>query len=502
VEFLSPSKTIRMKLKFTMAIVAFSFMLTTDVTQAQSNKKSTACDLRTDMRKLWEDHVQWTRNVIFNILDDLPGAAQDVARLLKNQEDIGNAIKPYYGDEAGNQLTSLLRNHILIAADLLVALKNDNTAAFNTANAKWFANADSIAAFLSSANPNWPLAQMKEMMYTHLNLTAAEALARKQHNYDADVTAYDNVHNEILQMADMLTEGIVKQFSNKFSGCPIKENTEQSKPTECDLKTGMRKLWEDHITWTRNVIFNIIDNLPGTTQAVNRLLQNQVDIGNAIKPYYGDAAGNHLTALLHDHITIAAALLVALKNNDAPALAAANTQWYANADSIARFLSSANPAWPYADMKSMMFMHLDLTTAEAVARKNADYAGDVVAYDNVTNEILKMADMLTAGIVQQFRNQFSGCPITTPSVKPVVTLRQNVPNPFMDQTVISFFIPQSVNKAQLTIYDHTGNAVRTFNLTQRGEGSVTFNASNLRHGLYTYSIVADGIPSESKKMVR
>jgi hypothetical protein len=303
-------------------------------------------------------------------------------------------------------------------------------------------------------------------------------------------------------MADMLTEGIVKQFPNKFSGCPLNEKTEQSKPTECDLQTGMRKLWEDHITWTRNVIFNIIDNLPGTTQAVNRLLQNQVDIGNAIKPFYGQFAGDHLTALLHDHITIAATLLTALKNNDATGLAAANTQWYVNADSIAKFLSTLNPAWPYSEMKTMMFMHLDLTKAEAVARKNADYAGDVVAYDNVTSEILQMADMLTSGIVQQFRNEFRGCPLTSPSAKPAITLRQNVPNPFSDQTVISFIIPQSVSNAQLIIYDHAGNAVRTINLTQRGEGSATINASNLGHGLYTYTIVADGLMSESRKMVR
>ena len=218
-----------MKLKFTILLMALVLaMLSSDAIQAQSNKKPTACDLRSDMRKLWEDHIQWTRNVIFNILDDLPGATQDVARLLKNQDDIGNAIKPYYGDAAGNQLTSLLRQHILIAADLLTALKNNNTTAFNTANAQWFANADAIAAFLSSLNPNWPLAEMKDMMYMHLNLTSAEALARKQHNYNADVTAYDNVHNEILQMADMLTEGIVAQFPNKFSGCPLKEKTEQS----------------------------------------------------------------------------------------------------------------------------------------------------------------------------------------------------------------------------------------------------------------------------------
>jgi hypothetical protein len=492
-----------MKLKFTMVLLALvAVMISTGVVQAQPNKKNTVCDLRSDMRKLWEDHVQWTRNVIFNILDDLPGTAQDVARLLKNQDDIGNAIKPFYGEAAGTQLTALLREHITIAADLLTALKNDNTAAFNAANAQWFANADAIAAFLSSANPAWTLAEMKEMMYMHLNLTASEALARKQHNYAADVEAYDNVHNEILQMADLLTEGIAKQFPNKFSGCPLKEHTEQSKPTECDLKTDMRKLWEDHITWTRNVIFNIIDNLPGTAEAVNRLFQNQADIGNAVKPYYGDAAGTHLTALLHDHIAIAATLLTALKNNDATALAAANAQWYVNADSIAVFLSHLNPAWAYADMKNMMFMHLDLTSAEAAARKNADYTADVVAYDNVHNEILQMADMLTSGIVQQFRNQLGGCPLVTPTVKPAVTLRQNVPNPFSDQTVISFFIPQSVSKAQLVVYDHAGNAVRTINLTQRGEGSVRFNASGLGHGYYTYGIIADGVASQGKKMAR
>src|SRR5688572_23663567 len=71
---------------------------------------------------------------------------------------------------------------------------------------------------------------------------------------------------------------------------------QNKKPSACDLKSDMRKLWEDHIIWTRNVIFNIIDGLPGTTEAVNRLLQNQVDIGNAIKPYYGESAGNQLTA--------------------------------------------------------------------------------------------------------------------------------------------------------------------------------------------------------------
>src|SRR5215213_11602260 len=347
-----------MKTKFTIVLLIIGMLAASTGSLIAEQNKPTACDLKSDMRKLWEDHIIWTRNVIFNIIDNLPGTTEAVNRLLQNQTDIGNAIKPYYGTAAGNQLTALLRDHITIAADLLTALKNNNTAAFNAAYAQWVANADAIAALLSSVNPNWPLAEMRAMMHEHLDLTAAEALARKTGNYAADVTAFENVHNQILEMADMFTEGIVKQFPNMFNGCPLKDF---KKPTACDLKSDMRKLWEDHITWTRNVIFNIIDNLPGTTEAVNRLLQNQVDIGNAIKPYYGNSAGNQLTALLRDHITIAADLLTALKNNDATTLASTSAQWYVNADSIAKFLSTLNPQWAYAEMKTMMFTHLNLT---------------------------------------------------------------------------------------------------------------------------------------------
>ena len=496
-----------MKSKFTILTMALALSVGcsnfTYAAPAEQPKMGTACDLKSDMRNLWEDHIQWTRNVILNVLDDLPGTSQAVARLLKNQEDIGNAIKPFYGEAAGNQLTTLLKEHITVAADLLTALKTDNTAAFNTANAQWIANADAIATFLSSANPNWPVTDMKEMMHSHLNLTAAEALARKQHNYAADVMAYDNVQNEILEMADMLTVGIVKQFPNKFSGCGLREIMQHDgKPVPCDLETTMAKLWEDHITWTRNVILNVIDDLPGTTEAVNRLLQNQVDIGNALKPYYGTAAGDQVSALLTTHITTAATLLTALKNNDQATLSTANAAWYSNADDIARALSSLNPAWSYAEMKKMMDMHLDLTKNEAVARKTANYDADIAAYDDVHHEILEMADMLSEGVVQQFRNQFSGCPLTTGngSMKPGV-LQQNSPNPFSNNTVISFNLPSSIGKAQLIIADESGFVVKTFMLTQRGQGNVMFDGSLLRSGVYSYSIIADGQVLESRKML-
>jgi hypothetical protein len=174
-------------------------------------------ELKLDMRKLWEDHVMWTRNVILCLVDRLPGKDQAVNRLLQNQVDLGNAIKPYYGEEAGKKLTDLLYPHITIAAEVVNAAKAGNTAALDEVNKKWYANADEISEFLNTANPNWGLEEMKMMMHEHLKLTTDEAVQRIKKDYDADVIAYDKVHQAILKMSDMLADGIVKQFPEKFT---------------------------------------------------------------------------------------------------------------------------------------------------------------------------------------------------------------------------------------------------------------------------------------------
>ena len=116
----------------------------------------------------------------------------------------------------------------------------------------------------------------------------------------------------------------------------------------------MRKLWVEHVSWTRNAIFCLVDDLPGTEQVVQRLLQNQVDIGNAFKTYYGDPAGKKLTELLHAHITIAVEVIKAVKVDEPTAIVDAQKKWNANADEISAFLSASNPTWTLADMKMMM----------------------------------------------------------------------------------------------------------------------------------------------------
>jgi hypothetical protein len=173
--------------------------------------------LREGMRKLWEDHITWTRMFIVEFAADSPATGATAERLLQNQDDIGEAIKPFYGEGAGDQLTALLRDHILIAADLLGAAKAGSAEGVDEASARWYANADDIAGFLSSANPqHWPLEEMRTMMREHLDLTLAEAVARLQGDFEADIAAYDDVHGQILEMADMLSEGIVAQFPGRF----------------------------------------------------------------------------------------------------------------------------------------------------------------------------------------------------------------------------------------------------------------------------------------------
>jgi hypothetical protein len=180
-----------------------------------------------------------------------------------------------------------------------------------------------------------------------------------------------------------------------------------AKPTRAAFHDHMRKLWEDHVTWTRLAIVTFADGSPGFDATATRLLQNQRDIGNAIASFYGVDAGDRLAALLHDHITIAVEVLQAAKSGDTAAFTAANARWYANANDIADFLAAANPrSWPQKVMRADMKTHLDQTLAEAAHELGGQYAASVADYEGIHAHILMMADQLSAGIVAQFPPRF------------------------------------------------------------------------------------------------
>ncbi|MBI4651756.1 glycosyltransferase [Candidatus Desantisbacteria bacterium] len=172
--------------------------------------------LRMSMRKLWEEHIVYTRNYIISALADLKDSNAVAERLLKNQDDIGDAIKQYYGKDAGNQLAVLLRSHILIATEVVKAAKDGDSKQLDKANKRWYTNADEITTFLGNANSFWKNKDIRDMLYKHLELTTGEVVSRIKNDWKADINYYDKGHSHMLMFADALTEGIEKQFPDKF----------------------------------------------------------------------------------------------------------------------------------------------------------------------------------------------------------------------------------------------------------------------------------------------
>ena len=168
-------------------------------------------------RKLWIDHTIWTRSYIVSAIGGLEDQEEVLKRLLKNQDDIGNAIKPFYGQAAGNQLAKLLREHILIAGKVVDAAKSGNQEYLKKYNVEWYKNADDIADFLSKANPNWNNKELKELLYMHLKLVTDQVVARIKKDWNTEISAYDKGEDHIITMADTLSNGIIKQFPNKFT---------------------------------------------------------------------------------------------------------------------------------------------------------------------------------------------------------------------------------------------------------------------------------------------
>lgn len=198
-----------------LAFVAVYACATAAMSSATSPSPA-SLQLHDAMRKLWSDHVVWTRLYIVSAVAGDASAQTAANRLLRNQEDIGNAIVPYYGAAGGTQLTNLLKQHILIAVDLVSAAKAGDQAKVADADRRWHANANDIATFLSGANPNWPKATVLAMLNQHLALTTQEATARIQGRWADDAAAFDSIFTQILGMADALSDGIVKQFPNRF----------------------------------------------------------------------------------------------------------------------------------------------------------------------------------------------------------------------------------------------------------------------------------------------
>jgi len=201
------------KTRFTVSI-AFLLLLVPNVYAATSKS-----DFQDAMRRLWSDHVAYTRLFIVSAASGSADKDATTQRLLQNQADIGNAVSEFYGRDAGNKLTGLLKEHIVIAANIVAAAKAGDNAKVTSENKRWHDNAVDLAKFLHGANPkHWPEATLQSALFTHLDQTLNEASNELKGNYPASIKDYDQAMTHMLMVADTLSGGIIAQFPSKFSG--------------------------------------------------------------------------------------------------------------------------------------------------------------------------------------------------------------------------------------------------------------------------------------------
>jgi hypothetical protein len=168
--------------------------------------------LRNVMRMLWEQHIVWTRMTILSIIKDLPDVDFVTKRLLQNPIDFKKVLIPFYGDEIASQFSDLLTSHLVIAAQLVKASKAGYKNEASATEKSWYKNADEVAVFLNRINPYWSEQNWKTMLYEHLKLVKSEAVDILTNNYIQSIVDYDEIEKQALKMADVMAEGIVKQF--------------------------------------------------------------------------------------------------------------------------------------------------------------------------------------------------------------------------------------------------------------------------------------------------
>lgn len=357
--------------------------------------------LRDDLRQLWAQDALWTRVLLIDTIAGLPDADAARARLLRNRVDIGDAIRPFYGDAAADELTALLRRHVAGLAVVIDAAKTGDRSALARANTDWYDTAHELAAFLAGTSPQLALAELDPMMRAHAYQTGAEAVARVQGDWMMDVAAHDLLAARSLELGDALSAAISRQFPDQVT---VDASEAQS---SADHHRAMRSLWQDQVSWTRVLLVSSIAGLPDAGAAQARLLQNAVDIGRAVEPFFGEEQGDTLASLLQEHVALTVRVVLDLKRRDTDDLVAASDLWYANGDRFAAFFAAGTPSVPLADARAMMGSYLDHTLAQANARLVADWPADIAAFDRAEAHVLHMSDELGDGMVAQLPQPFS-----------------------------------------------------------------------------------------------
>jgi len=352
---------------------------------------TTHAQLKDSMRQLWTTQTSWSRFYMISSLAGLSDAAPAMTRILQNADDFGSAMRPFYGDEAAAKFSSLLHENADAEALVFGMARANDDAGFKAATSAWHANADELASYFLTETPGASPDAINLALHTYLDNTIAEVTERGNGQWTGDAQAHDTTEAEGLALADAWTDGVTAQF-------PLLVSTSAEPPLAVGAThVEMRRLWSERTTWTRTYVVDALANLPDTQAATDRLLQNQVDIGTALRPYLGAKRSDRLVGLLENDVTLATEVVESARIGDARHLKEAHDAWDLNAAALGAALADANvsgagdlPVWILAEHAN--------TEGQSVDRINIDWAGDISQYEAAAAVDQKIADAVSGGL--------------------------------------------------------------------------------------------------------
>lgn len=361
-------------------------------TAGEDGTALTQTELRVAIRGLFEERVAWTRIWLVDTVEGLPGAPRSAERLLRNDADLGAAIVPFYGQAAGDRLTELLDAAVGHASSAVTAARSGDAEGFAMARSAWEASADEVAVFLEGANPAWDADVVSGLLRDCIDEAVNEASAMLEGRHVDAWAAYDRHAGTAAGVADALAAGIAGQFPAAVAPSTYTEAEE-------GVVIGLRVLFHARATRVRAFLTDAIEGLDALPASVEALRANNRALGDAVRPLYGEEAGDALVGLLDQAVTDAGAAVSAAVAGDMPTFEQAVDRWYDDEEALAEFFAGASPAFSQAELAQLLAGCVDAALAEATARFDRDWTADVEAHDALDAQARQVADALSEGIV-------------------------------------------------------------------------------------------------------
>ena len=210
------------KMLFTISIVLAALALIVSSSSFAAEKHGAGrvspnrMELSKALRDLWVDHIFWVRNVaLMTKFGNTETAKIAEDQVVQDAKNIAGSIVPFYGKDAGDKLFTLLAGHYGAVKEYMTAAYAENKEAKTAAIDKLNKNAEEIATFLASANPNWPKSAILPALAAHGGHHIAQIDAIQAKDFAAEAKVWSAMKAHIYVIADVLADGIAKQFGSK-----------------------------------------------------------------------------------------------------------------------------------------------------------------------------------------------------------------------------------------------------------------------------------------------